>query len=73
MTANAELIQLPAIPPLRLPVRQQHTYYHYPDKRFAQHRIYREPHRRQQTILSYSSSALVSIDPQKGCNVDLYA
>lgn len=72
MTATAELIQLPVIPPLRLPIRQGQTYDHYPDTRFAQHRVYREPRSRQQAILSYSSSGLVTIDPQKGRNVDLY-
>ena len=73
MTATAELIQLPVIHPLRLPIRQRQTRYHYPDTRFAQNRIYREPHNRQQAILSYNSSGLVTIDPQKGRNVDLFA
>ena len=73
MTATAELIQLPVIPPLRLPIPQRQTRYRYPDTRFAQHRIYREPHNRQQAIGSYSSGGLVTIDPQKGRNIDLYA
>jgi hypothetical protein len=73
MAATAELIQLPVIPPLRLPVRQRQTRYHYPDTRFAQHRIYRKPVSRGQSILNYSSSGLVTIDPRKGRNVDLYA
>ena len=72
MTATAELIQLPAIPPLRLPIRQRQARQHYPDTRFAQHRIYRESHNRQRAILSYSASGLVTIDPQKGRNIDLY-
>lgn len=73
MTATAELIQLPAIPPLRLPIRQRQMGHHYPDTRFSQHRIYRESHNRRQAILSYSSSGLVTVDPQKGRKVDLYA
>lgn len=73
MTATAEPIQLPVIPPLRLPIRQRQTRYNYPDTRFAQHRIYRKPNDRQQAILSYGSGGLVTIDPQKGRNVDLYA
>lgn len=73
MTAIAELIQLPVRPPLRLPIQKRQARYHYPNTRFARHRIYRERHSRQQAILSYSSSGLVTIDPQKGHNVDLYA
>jgi hypothetical protein len=73
MTASAESIQLPAIPPLRLPFQQQQRRYHYPDTRFAQHRIYRKSHSQTRAILSYSSSGLVTLDPQKGRNVDLYA
>lgn len=73
MTATAELIQLPVSPPFRLPIRKQQTRYYYPNTRFARHRIYRELPSRQQAILSYSSSGLVTIDPQKGRNVDLYA
>jgi hypothetical protein len=73
MTVTAELIQLPVISPLKLPLRQRQARSHYPDTRFARHRIYREPHSRQQTIGSYSASGLVIINPQKGHNVDLYA
>jgi hypothetical protein len=45
----------------------------YPDTSFSQHRIYREPCSRRRAILAYNSSGLVTIDPQKGRTIDLYA
>jgi hypothetical protein len=73
MTATAELIQLPVAPTLRLPAQKRQAHERYPDTSFARHRIYREPHGRRRAILSYSSSGLVTLDPQKGRTVDLYA
>ena len=73
MAATADLILLPVIPPVRLPIRQRQSRYRYPDTRLAPNRIYRERRTPSQAILSYSASGLVMIDPRKGRKIDVYA
>lgn len=71
MVATGELIQLPAISLLRIPVRQRQTRHHYPDTRLSQPRIYRKPPQGPH-ILTYGPSGLATLDLPKGRNVDLY-
>ena len=73
MVATGELIQLPLLTPLRVPVPERRAKRHYPDTPFSQHRIYRRPLRQRQATLAYGPSGLATIDPQKGRQVNIYA